>query len=92
MSEPTTAECYAFVLGALEDLAAGRPRSFADAATALARVELLKKRHQRFLDGCARATELANRWGLEDLAPVARGHGCDLRRALGDAYLGGPLL
>jgi len=58
--------------------------------------ERIKAGYQKYLDACSRVTELANGWARvpddsTDLTYTSN-HAAGLRRALGPAYQGGPLL
>lgn len=57
---------------------------------ARAALERIKAAYQRYLDAASRVTDLANGWHRSGI-PVLALYAIDLRVALKDAYLGGPL-
>lgn len=72
----------AFVLGAENG----------DYRSARAALERLRNAYKRYLDAAARVTDLANALYESEDSPVDVLRARELRRVLGDAYLGGPLL
>lgn len=90
---PLNADDYAAARLALDFLSAsGGPASRQRrlASEAFAALDRIAARHRLYLDACARATDLANVWRLN--TDVSEHCVSELRRALGDGYLGGPLL